>query len=34
LDGATGTVLPPWAGAVEFDTVIAPGGQLTRLSAV
>jgi hypothetical protein len=34
LDGATGTVLPPSAGAVEFDTVIAPGGQLTGLSAV
>jgi hypothetical protein len=33
-DGATGTVLPPSAGAVEFDTVIAPGGQLTGLSAV
>jgi hypothetical protein len=26
-------VLPPSAGAVEFDTVIAPGGQLTALSA-
>ncbi|TNC28633.1 IS481 family transposase [Amycolatopsis alkalitolerans] len=29
-----GIVLPPSAGAVEFDTVIAPSGQLTVLTGV
>ena len=34
FDVTPGIVLPPTVGAVEFDTVIAPSGQLTVLSAV
>lgn len=34
IDVTPGIVLPPSAGAVEFDTVIAPSGQVTVLTAV